>query len=773
MKLIQKLSLLCCALLFSITLNAQTAKNLTEIGGLTVGQLGGSLNDIWGYADSLGNEYAIIGIQSGVVFVDVTVPTSPVLLHTITSTSSTWRDIRVYNDFAYVTCEANIGLMIVDLRYIQDSVPYIFTNLGIGFDDAHNISLDEETGFAYLVGGGGGPTNGAVMIDLNPDPWNPVHLGNYNVNYIHDAMVRNDTMYASEIYTGKFAVVDVTNKSAPNVLATQATSLNFTHQSWPSDDNDFLFAVDEKSAAYIDAFDISDLSNIEKVDRIQSNPGSGVIPHNTFYINGYLVTSYYRDGVTIHDASRPHNLCQVGYNDTYTAGGGNGFQGCWGVYPYLPSGNIIASDRNTGLKVLSPTYVRGCYVEGNVTDDCSGIALSGVNVEILTGFTGNIDDTDVTGSYAVATADAGTYDIVFSKAGYISDTITGLVLSNGVLIDLDVTLSDGSDITIPPMVHTDVTCFGGSTGEANCTPLGGTSPYNYDWSNGGTTSSVAGLMAGVYTVVVTDAVGCTATSSVLIEEPSPINITTSKSNVSCDGGTNGSANAVASGGVGGFAYQWNTNPAQTTQSISNLEAGQYTVTITDDNGCPKQSTVSVNVPAAILTFNIPQNPSGGGNDGSINLLVSGGVNPYTYNWSTGATTEDVQNLSAGFYFCQVSDRNGCAEIEAVTLSGPPNIVTDPKDNASVNVLRSSKAPKIYPNPGNGTCTIDLGLDSKTTVLIEVFDLRGQTVNVIEIEESRSLYDITIIPESAAVEGIYMLRISSSERVDTFKYSLYR
>src|SRR5690606_39243189 len=124
----------------------------------------------------------------------------------------------------------------------------------------------------------------------------------------------------------------------------------------------------EISGGYVAAYDVSDIGNITESDKIQSSPGQNVIPHNTFVLGNFVITSFYRDGVVVHDATYPSNLIEVGNYDTSPSFSGDGFNGCWGVYPYLPSGLIIASDIEEGLYVLNPTYVQGAYLAGTVTD---------------------------------------------------------------------------------------------------------------------------------------------------------------------------------------------------------------------------------------------------------------------------------------------------------------------------------------------------------------------------------------------------------------------
>jgi len=289
---------------------------------------------------------------------------------------------------------------------------------------------------------------GSIMLDLTV-PLAPVELGRYNDFYLHDGFVRGDTLWGGAINDGFMTVVDVSNPAAPVTLATQATPSTFTHNAWLSDDGNTVYTTDEVSSAYIAAYDVSNLSNISEIDRIQSNPGSGVIPHNVFVNGNYLVTSYYRDGITIHDATYPSNLIEVGNYDTSPMSG-NGFNGCWGVYPYLPSGIIIGSDIEGGLFVFDATYQQAAYLEGNVTDAVTFAPLNIVNVELMT--TGINELTNGSGDYQTGIAIAGTYDVVFSKPGYINDTVYGVSLTNGVVTVVNNALTPLPTFTLQGMV---------------------------------------------------------------------------------------------------------------------------------------------------------------------------------------------------------------------------------------------------------------------------------------------------------------------------------
>lgn len=419
--------------------------------------------NICGYVDSLGNEYALVGASQGMSIVDVTNPSAPVEVIQIPGPDNLWKEIKVRGKYAYVTTEGGGGLQIVNMSSLPNTAGITYHNYtGDGaiagqLNTIHALHIDGN--YVYLYG-----SNlfdgGAVALDLT-DPWNPTYAGNYmqgvssSDHYVHDGYVRNDTLYAGHIYTGRCSVVDFTNKSAPVELANFTTPSVFTHNTWLSTDSKTLFTTDEVNNSFLTSYDITNLSSIQELDRIQSNPGSGSIVHNTHIINvggnDYAVTSWYKDGFTIVDAGRPQNLVQVGNYDTYTIGSGGGFEGDWGVYPFLPSGTIVVSNIDEGLFVFTPNYVRACYLEGNVTDSVTGLPINGALVEILT--TTTTDNSTISGDYKTGIpSPGGTYSVRYSKPGYNSKVISGISFAAAVVTIQDVQLSPISTFALSGQV---------------------------------------------------------------------------------------------------------------------------------------------------------------------------------------------------------------------------------------------------------------------------------------------------------------------------------
>jgi len=435
--------LLCSCLTALIFMSASVAqKNLSLLGNLKFP--GNTLAGVWHYVDG-NTEYALVGTSVGMSIVDVTNPASPQLLFNIPGAPSLWREVKTYGHFAYVSTEGGGGITIVDMDSLPLAVNYK-TYTGDGaiagvLSRAHTVQV--EGNYLYINGSQDLPPGGVVICDL-ADPWNPVYIANENLHYVHDCFVRNDTLWTSEIWDGQFSAFDITNKSNPVWLASQPTPASFNHNGALSDNGQYFFTTDELSFAPVGVFDVSDLSNIKQVDLYYTNLNPTAEVHNVRVLNDFLINpSYgntsYGSQLTICDAARPFNIIETA---NFPLGAPtSGLSISWDASPYLPSGNIIVTDVDSGLFILAPTYVRACYLEGVVTDSITGALLNNVLVEILA--TPVIDSTILTGEYKTGLADAGVYDVRFTKSGYNTKTITGVTLVNGVLTQLDIQLWDG------------------------------------------------------------------------------------------------------------------------------------------------------------------------------------------------------------------------------------------------------------------------------------------------------------------------------------------
>jgi hypothetical protein len=256
---------------------------------------------------------------------------------------------------------------------------------------------------------------------------------------------------------------------------------------------------------------------------------------------------------------------------------------------------------------------------------------------------------------------AGTYTVTVTDANLCTDTESVTITQPAAAV-----LAAIND-------STNVLCYGGLTGSATASASGGVAPYTYLWSNGQTDATISGLAAGTYTVTVTDANLCTDTESVTITQPeNAFNITlTEKTDLLCYGDASGTINISVSGGTPTYTYNWSNGA--TTQDISELTAGTYKVIVTDANGCVDSLEVEIGQTASPLIVSLNYRDiigCYGAATGYIDIDVTGGTPGYTYNWSNGATTQDIGSLTAGIYKVIVTDANGCVDSLEVEITQP-------------------------------------------------------------------------------------------------------
>jgi hypothetical protein len=210
-----------------------------------------------------------------------------------------------------------------------------------------------------------------------------------------------------------------------------------------------------------------------------------------------------------------------------------------------------------------------------------------------------------------------------------------------------------------------VTCPNGNDGELQVVIQEGKEPFVYSWSNGSNAAVAQNLKAGAYAVTIKDADGNTLTLNQTLTAPPAIVISETIINPTCSGLSDGSIDLELSGGTGSYNIQWNHGP--TTEDQSNLAGGLYTVVVSDSLGCSAQKTFMLTNGTTLSAEAIIQNPSCSGNNGSIDITPVGGTAPYTYRWNTGATTQDLQNIGAGFFRVTITDANGCSAVKSQTL----------------------------------------------------------------------------------------------------------
>ncbi len=345
---------------------AQHAFNMTLLSEwdpdtLATTNSGREFNDIWGYTDCDGGEYAIIGSAAKVHFINVTDPANPVEVNSFEGGGvSTWRDMKTLGDRAYAVADAvPDGLMIFDLSALPDVVTKTYHSTQF-FGEAHNIFIDEDNGRLYAVGTDQGTD--MIILDIATNPDVPVLLANVTLpggGSVHDVYVRDNIAYCSHGNQGYY-IWDCTDATNPILMAGMATG-GYNHSSWVSDDGQFaIFAEEVPLGMPLGIMDLSALAANEiSISHTFKFPllapeHENNVPHNPFIRGQYAIVSYYHDGLQIFDLTNPQNPQQVAWYDSHPQNTAySGYQGNWGVYPYLPSGNIIISDINEGLLVLS------------------------------------------------------------------------------------------------------------------------------------------------------------------------------------------------------------------------------------------------------------------------------------------------------------------------------------------------------------------------------------------------------------------------------------
>jgi choice-of-anchor B domain-containing protein len=396
------------------------------------------VNDINGWVAPDGKEYALIGLNTGVAIVDINEDTLKEVAF-VSGVNNLWRDINTYGHYAYVSSEARVGLLIIDLQYLPDSVQTFIWQDSLPtdngpkkFEKAHTLWTDED-GFLYLNGSNLN-SGGVIMLDLKPNPIDPVFLGYAPAIYSHDSYSRDSIIYSAEIYGGDLSIYDAHDPQNITLIGRVKTPHEFTHNAWLSDNSQYMFTTDERANSYVTSYDISDPTNIVELDRYRqaSTEGSGNIGHNVYVWNDWLVVAYYANGTIIVDASRPDNLVEVGNFDSYLGADG-GFPGVWGSYPWLPSGKILTSDRNSGLYVFIPNYVQACFLEGIVVDSVTGLPLDNAIVSIVSSEVVTPQATKPNGEFKMGKAVPGQYMITATKDGYYPKSFSADFLNGEVL----------------------------------------------------------------------------------------------------------------------------------------------------------------------------------------------------------------------------------------------------------------------------------------------------------------------------------------------------
>ena len=314
--------------------------------------------------------------------------------------------------------------------------------------------------------------------------------------------------------------------------------------------------------------------------------------------------------------------------------------------------------------VITEPAILAVTVDMTSNPDCN----SGANGMIMTSVTGGAMPYTITWSDGVT----GIEDRTGLSAGVYIINVTDAC---GATVSASTTLTEPSLLTATTVV-TDVDCFGATNGAVDVTVTGGTMPYTYNWGGGITSEDRTNLAPGTYTVIITDANGCSTTASAVVNGPaSPISVSAVVTDVLCFGDATGAIDITVTGGTSPYSFSWSNG--DNTEDLSNIPAGSYTGTVTDAAGCTFSATLTVAGPASALAASavVTDVLCNGASTGMIDLTVTGGTAPYTYNWSNGANTQDLMNVPAGSYTGTVTDANGCSISATITITEPATGIT--------------------------------------------------------------------------------------------------
>ncbi|MCB9449039.1 MAG: T9SS type A sorting domain-containing protein [Flavobacteriales bacterium] len=454
------------------------------------------------------------------------------------------------------------------------------------------------------------------------------------------------------------------------------------------------------------------------------------------------------------------------------------------TYTYLWSnGNTTQDAGNIGAGAYTVTVTdsKGCStVHKETLSNQGGPAPLTPSSTMVTCHGGN------DGTATVSTS-SGTPPYTFLwEDGQTAATATGLFAG-----DVHVTVTDNAGcvafgtVTVnqPDSIQlaaniTSASCAGENDGAIDLLVSGGIPGHSFMWNDSTTTEDRSGLTAGVYTVTVTDALGCFTVDSFEVGEPTAIALNINKQDASCTATSDGAASVTPTGGVEPYSYHWSTN--STDSLVTGLAAGTYSVTVTDGNGCTSTANVTIQSPNIILATNVSPVSCNGGTDGYIDLTVAGGVGPYTYDWSNGDTTEDIYNLPAGTYTITLTDANGCEKTTSETIIEPTllqisAVVTEPScgnNDGLINITVTGGSPSYTHKWSTGATSQDAGNIGVGNYTVTVTDANGCTLTHNEdVSNSSGPGNLTVTSKSATCHGDSdgMLSVSAAGGVPPLTY----
>lgn len=346
------------------------SQGVSMFSNITLSTFGStSGNSCWGYVSPSGRQYAIMGLNNKVAFIEVTNPNAPVWFASIAHSSGTWCDIKSYQDVAYTSSEnTGSGIQVIDMANIDNhQVTLVRTLTSPG--RTHTLVINQDTGYLYTCGSRNG-TGTTMCFDVHTNPRNPVQVGplSMTTQYQHEGL---SVSYTSGPYAGKeiwfgfsegrgVDIYDFTNKAVPVKLTTATyPNMRYCHQGWISADKKYLYVNDELDEPNVTSvtrtlmFDVEDLSNPIYLGTFST--GLAAIDHNEYWVDGFIFQSNYTTGLRIFDAENPLAPVETGFFDTYPNNDGATFNGAWNNWAWFPNGSVMISDINRGFFLVDPT----------------------------------------------------------------------------------------------------------------------------------------------------------------------------------------------------------------------------------------------------------------------------------------------------------------------------------------------------------------------------------------------------------------------------------
>lgn len=482
-----------------------------------------------------------------------------------------------------------------------------------------------------------------------------------------------------------------------------------------------------------------------------SNLGPGTYTLTVIDVRGCIqsasITLSYRSNLTLGGLGTPIT-CPGLSNGFATANPQNG------VMPYVYQWS------NGATQQVVMNAAPGNY-SVTVTDAVGCVATTVVNVPDAPAFTvaasgSNPTTCGVNNGTATVTIlqGEGPYGYLWSNGGN-TQTISNLAAGT-----YTVTVTNGNGCTTtasttlvaPPNVFVSITatpilCPGVNNGTASATVTGGTAPFNFNWSNGGNTQTITGLSAGNYSVIVTDANGCTSIASTTIQQAPGVTFNLTGTQIVCGLGNTGSAAATPTTGTAPFFYNWSTGA--TSASVTGLVEGTYSVTVTDVNGCSAVRAITINVIDDLNVTLNGVNPSCFGfANGSITAQPTGGDAPYTYAWNTGAVTQQIINRGAGTYTVVVTDANGCTTQRSITLTQPPLLTVTIQATNPLNCFGAANASLTATAQGGTPAYSYAWSNNQTGPTISNLPAGTYTVTVTDVNECTTTASFVITQTEA-------------------------